>query len=427
MKFDVSNIFKLNILFYFICIGLAFAEDEDDVCPTFQDYLNDKGQDLLSGVLKVVTDACANVATKSWDLFATPLQGVVMTGAAIYIAVFTLKNIVSFSQQDAAGYLSNSKTGVIPLMAKVAVVLVLLTSAGNTFLYANLISPVVGAFMNAGSIFGSSPLNTSFDGAGDVNALFSNVLKKVEDFNRDSYRIVALGRELLCLAFRPPGFLDIHWKLIPYGVILFIFGWLICIAISFYMLDVLFRLGVGCMLLPMAVACGVSKLTSQYSKTTWELFVNVCFNFLTLGIVCDFSIKMLTEAVEGTSKSDIGTKLQESAYIEDEVVKELVEAIDFTAVILTILCCFIIFKLFSEIGQLAERVSGAKSVGNTGQKIGADATSRPWNATKRLAKFGGKTIVQEAGSSVMNSKYGIKARAAGLRFKNNVKKKFGLN
>lgn len=427
MKFNVSNIFRLNILFYFICIGLAFAEDEEDVCPTFQDYLTDKGQDLLSGVLKVVTDACASVATKSWDLFATPLQGVVMTGAAIYIAVFTLKNIASFSQQDAAGYLSNSKTGVIPLMAKVAVVLILLTSEGNVFLYKNLITPVVEAFMNAGAKFGNTGLGTTFGGASNVGGLFNSVLTKVTDFNKSSYQIVALGRELLCLAFNPSSFLDIHWKLIPYAAALYIFGWLICIAISFYLLDVLFRLGVGCMLLPMAVACGVSKLTSQYSKKTWELFVNVCFNFLMLGIVCDFAIKMLEQSVGGVEGSSIMSELTANAVIENEKVKELVEAIDFKAVILTILCCFIIFKLFSEVGELAERVSGAKSVGNTGQKIGADAISRPWNATKRMTKQGGKIIAQEAISSAKNSKYGVKVRAAGLRFKNNVKKKFGLN
>lgn len=427
MKFNVSNVFKLNILFYFISIALAFAEDEEDKCPTFQDYLNDDGKNLLAPVMKVVTDACASVASASWDLFATPLQGVVMIGAAIYIAVFTLKNIASFSQQDVAGYLSNSKTGVIPLMAKVAVVLVLLTPDGKAFLFANLISPVVSAFMNAGAKFGNSSLGTSFGGADNVKGLFNSVLTKVTDFNKSSYQIVALGRELLCLAFNPASFLDIHWKLIPYAAALYIFGWLICIAISFYMLDVLFRLGVGCMLLPMAVACGVSKLTSQYSKKTWELFVNVCFNFLMLGIVCNFSIKMLERSVGGAKGSDIMTQLTANAVIEDEKVKELVEAIDFKAVILTILCCFIIFKLFSEIEQLADRVSGAKSVGNTSQKIAADAGAKPLKGAKRVAKFGGKIIAQEAGSTVMNSKYAVKARAAGLRFKDNVKKKLGLS
>ena len=44
-----------------------------------------------------------------------------------------------------------------------------------------------------------------------------------------------------------------------------------------------------------------------------------------------------------------------------------------------------------------------------------------------MAKQGRKIIAQEAISSAKNSKYGVKVRAAGLRFKNNVKKKFGLN
>lgn len=421
MKFRVSNIFILSFIFNFICFGLALAED-DDTCPTFQQYLNDEGKNLLAPVMKTVTSACASVANASWNLFAVPLQGVVMIGAAIYIAVFTLKNIASFSQQDVAGYLSNNKTGVIPLMAKVAVVLILLTSEGNSFLYSNLISPVVSAFMNAGAKFGNSSLGTSFGNASNVSGLFNSVLTKITDFNKSCYQIVALGRELMCLAFNPDSFLDIHWKLIPYAAILYIFGWLICIAISFYMLDVLFRLGVGCMLLPMAIACGVSKLTSQYSKKTWELFVNVCFNFLTLGLVCDFSIKMLEQSVGGVEGSSVMQNLTANAVIEDEQVKELVAAIDFKAVILTILCCFIIFKLFEEVEQLANRVSGAKSVGNTAQKIGADAMSKPFDAGKHVLKYSGRVV----GDKIVDNRVTRGAKAMGIRIKNNIRRRLGL-
>ena len=245
--------------------------------------------------------ACAQVVTGSWNAFAAPLQGVVAVGASIYIAVYTLKNIASFSQQDSSAYLSNDKTGIIPLCVKVAAVVWLLSN--QAFLYNNLIGPVIGAGMAIGQQIAPGGLGAgSFSGTSDVNALFNAVINKVQEFNDQVYIVVALGRMLLCLAFLPDSIIDWYWSLMPFGAVLYVFGWFILIGVAFYLLDVLFRLAVGCMLLPMAIACGVSKFTSSYTKKAWNLFVNVFFNFVMLGVLLQFTLQMILQAVAGNSE-----------------------------------------------------------------------------------------------------------------------------
>ena len=374
---------------------------EENTCPTFMEYISEgTGNNfLLNPAFEVITKAAASVAEASWNLFATPLQVVVMFGAAIYIAVYTLRNIGSFSQQDYSSYLSNEKTGVIPLMFKVAVVMILLTNAGNSFLYSNFISPVVSTCMLVGAKFGSSPVGGSFSNASNVSSLFNSILELIRSFNDISYEIVALGRELLCLSFMPDSFIDKFWGMVPFGIILYLFGWLICIGLAFYMLDVLFRLAVGCIVLPFAIACAVSKLTVTYTQKTWALFVNVCFNFMVMGIITNFSVEMLAKAVGG--HNDLKSKLTGSALKESEVEK-IYEDLSLKGFILTFICCLIVFRLFAEIENLASRISGAKGVGQLAQKASSPFIKSTYNGAKRATSGFFKSTTKKAASKAKN-------------------------
>lgn len=158
--------------------------------------------------------------------------------------------------------------------------------SNQAFLYNNLIGPVIGAGMAIGQQIAPGGLGAgSFSGTSDVNALFNAVINKVQEFNDQVYIVVALGRMLLCLAFLPDSIIDWYWSLMPFGAVLYVFGWFILIGVAFYLLDVLFRLAVGCMLLPMAIACGVSKFTSSYTKKHGTC-LSTCFSILSCSAYC---------------------------------------------------------------------------------------------------------------------------------------------
>lgn len=414
--------FCFTLLFYLLSFSLGFADDER-MCPSLTQYVQDgQGENcLLCNIYEILMQACANVVNISWNSFAAPLQGVVAVAASIYIAVYTLKNIGNFSQQDPSAYLSNEKTGIIPLCVKVAIVIWLL--GNQSFVYGNIICPVIATGMAIGQMVTGGGLSGSFSGASDVSALFTAVIDNVRTFNDELYKVIALGRLLMCLAFLPDEVLEWHLHLIPFGAVLYIFGWFLLIGAGFYLLDVLFRLAVGCMVLPMAIACGVSKFTSVYTKKTWNLFVNVFFNFVMLGMILEFILEMITASFEGTEK--LRTLLSKASPLNDSDSNKIAEEIESSSFILTTICCMVSFKLFMEIETITDKVSSSTSVGKLGQKSGAiTAQVVKWPAsklTKGALGFANAARL-ETGRRISESEKATRLRQMGRNIKNKVKR-----
>ena len=219
------------------------------------------------------------------------------------------------------------------------------------------------------------------------------------------------------------------WSLLPFGTVLYIFGWLICIGVAFSMLDILFRLAVGCIILPFAIACGFSKLTSGYSKKTWGLFVNACFSFILLGVTVSFALEMLSFAITGSG--DLKATLESQVFEKVEQVEDLADSMQPGAFFLTFLCCLLMFRIFSEVEQTANTLSGAKPVGSTGKKAFTPFVRGAGKAAGKLVTEPIKATTKTASDSIINSKPMLSARAAvsnvKMNVKTNVKKFFGLN
>lgn len=390
----LTNTIFFSFIALVLCCGYAVA---DDPCPTLREYMSDGiGENfILNSAYQIIAKACSNVANFSWNTFARSLQAVVGLGTAIYIAVYTLKNIGSFSQQDTSAYLSNEKTGIIPLAVKMAAIVWLL--GNQEFLYKYLIGLAVTTGMEIGTLLNPNSLGRSFSSTNNLESLFALVIAQIITFNDAIYRIVATGQLLFCWGSSPDGLLNYYWVVLVMGGALVVYGWLLIIGVSFYMLDVLFRLGVGCIVLPFAIACGLSKLTANYTEKTWNLFMNVCFNFIMLGIIIDFTCRMIEKCV--------GLDIPEDKVFNEADIKQISENIGFKAFIITSLCCMVAYQLFMQIGELVEKISGASSVGKVGAETGAKVAQAAVRPAKGIANQAGKlgaAAGQEAGSRISN-------------------------
>ncbi len=362
----MSTIAKLIVLLFFslfVCSFSAYAED----CPTLQVLMNEGTGDnfILREAYNLIASVCSNVAQFTWNTFSRPLQAVVGLGTAIYIALYTLKNIGSFSQQDTMAYLSNEKTGVIPLGFKLAAIIWLLNN--QAFLYTHIIGMAIATGAEIGTLIGHDSGVNNFQAPSDLSALFTFIINQIISFNNGIYRVIAIGRLLCCIALEPEGILEKYWIVFCFGGALYVYGWILIIGVSFFMLDVLFRLGVGCIMLPFAIACGISKLTIEYTGKTWSLFVNVAFHFIMLGIVIEFTNQMIGIA-SGLDNLDIpATKVLNKADAD-----QISEALGSTTFIRTALACMISYQLFSKIEGIVHSICGG-NVGNLGGELGTKA------------------------------------------------------
>ncbi len=416
------------ILFFLICTLFSFQAlaETERTCEPLKSYLDEGNTFILNEVFYIIRDTFKGIAEGSWSIFSLPLQAVVAIGISIYIAMYTLKNIGSFSNQDVSGYLGK----VIPLLLKGAFIIFLL--GHPNIVYEWLVSPIIeaGAVFSDAATESTSVLNTNlqFKSATNLSNLFNTVIFQAKDFNQKAYRIVAMGRLLLCAMLLPDGIFDWHWSLLPFGATLFVFGWLIIIGVSFYMLDVIFRLGVGCTVLPLALACSLSKLTSEYTKKTWGLFINVAFSFVMLNIVINFAIRMIQEslnnlaeeALEGTIAGGLEVLLSSAGNITDAAVKTFIDQLQLKGFILMSLSCLIAFKLCMEVDNIVNKLSGEKALGDTAQKMGGSLAHTSKNIAmepvSQLKSFTG-SVMDETSTKVGKAVGGVRAVQALSHFK----------
>lgn len=97
------------------------------------------------------------------------------------------------------------------------------------------------------------------------------VNESVKQFNDQVYETIAIGNAMICNATRDFIF-SWYWLMLTYGLILFVFGWILLVGISFYIVDILIRLAFGAILLPFGVACAISNQTVGYTKTSGIFF-----------------------------------------------------------------------------------------------------------------------------------------------------------
>ncbi len=374
----------------------------DDPCPTIQDYLNDGlstyDNCLLCRLFTIITAAATNAATKSWDTFHLDLIPLVVLASAIYIAMAVLKNVGSFGKQNAADFLTGDKKGILILMFKTTVIVLLLQqSESNSFFINMIISPILQAGLNIGStlsVEGAEMVETSGTG---YAAIFDMVNEAVKQFNDQLYRTIAIGEAMICNAMRGTfNLFKWYWLMLLYGFILFVFGWVLLVGISFYIVDILIRLTFGAILLPFGVAAAISSLTSTYSKNIWSIFLNVFASFVMLGIVLGLSIQLVNLSMGAYQSSTQSGALNSfltnlSANIDDNQVKKISEELwSNGSLLLTIVCFCVIVQLTTHIGKLADKIADGGSLTSVGSQVGAAVVKPVSDGGKRIAKSVGK-------------------------------------
>ncbi len=443
---------------FFPLLLLLFLTACDDVCPTVQDYKNEGistgggcmnpsatyGCCLLCGLFEIITKAASDAANMSWKTFAPQLPPVVAVAASIYIAIFTLKSLGSFTKQNAADYMTGDKKGLLMLMFKTAVIILLLQSE---FLINTIIIPIEQAGLEIGTKLAvtSAP---AMGGAGSGwDGLFKMVNDYVKEFNDQAYETVAIGEAMVCNGTRGTLFLGWHWLMLCYGIVLFCFGWILVTGISFYIVDILIRLAFGAILLPFGVAAAISGQTVGYSKKIWNIFLNTFFSFILLGIMLGIAIQLInlgmTQGDPDGAKAGGGAALNMfltdlNAQINENQIEQLSKDLwSHGSLLLTIVCFCVIVQIAAQMGKLAEKISGTSGITSAGSQVAAPigkgalgggkkigGTAAGWAATggkwaghvaaritraDKLYKWGGRNVEGAQGFLTGTGKQGYRA------------------
>lgn len=363
---------KIHIfLTLFIVSLLSACGDEVTDCGTIQDNMNydDVGGCLLCPLFDVLSNSASIMADISWNAYAPGLSSVVLVVAAIYIALSVLKMVGAFGKQNVADFLTSDKNGLFIFMFKVAIIYYLLAHGLDNILK-YLITPLFASAVDiANKISPSSILdvnsalniNSVSAGSPSWKSLFNMLYDLTKKYSEEVSVIIAIGQTMVCTSTIGI-ILKWHFLMLIYGSLIFIFGWILLSGISFFLADLMIRILFAAVLLPLGIACAVSKLSISYTKNIWNLFLNVFFNLIILGILLNITLKLvllcLGQNVDGTSGFAGGNQADLIEAINTNQIETVASIMQmFNYLLLTIVCFSVIFNLVRQMGALAENIS----------------------------------------------------------------------
>ena len=291
----------------------------------------------LIGVVYAVADKITIMANAA---FAKSFSIVMVVGLAVWIAFRTLTFVSSMSKQDAAKYITELLVQSFKfLMAFFALayydqvfeyIILPLIQAGMAFgtefiqvqtLYERFGEEFIEALKTASQDKDSSVLislgdKVPSDYIRNADNIFFNVYtyatieNLAHNINLEYSLLQTIGSSLICVGFKlmffifeaEEGGFGLGVASIVYGFFFGLFGLLFTVAFVFYLIDVVVQLGFVGVLLPFFIASWPFKKTSKYTSTGFELLLNSIFVFMSMGIIVNLSMKLISAAVAANTE-----------------------------------------------------------------------------------------------------------------------------
>lgn len=376
--------------YYFIMEGDKFQSITGVTrgCVPLPAKLAESRSCIFCPLFKTIFNAAQSMSTKAYDKLAGPLANVMLIGFAIVIAFMVLKNVSSFTKQDAPKFI----TELLVNMFKVLVAYYMLKNANIVYGY------IVGPVLKAGFEFGSSLLfaENKYLAACDVSKTLQNVSNGVmpaylytnlDCFIRAVQAEVAVpqsvGSSLMCVA-RNAGkesigpVRNVLWDfgMMFQGFAIWVMGWIISLAFAFYLIDATIQLGIIGALMPFLIACWPFKATRNYTSKGWGIFMNTFFVYVFMGLVVSINVELLGQGLTG-SKGGFDAIMKA---LNGNNVQELKELLDmgFAGFLVLVACCLFAFKLTGQASDLAGTMAGGG-----GPKIGANIGGLAYGAATK--------------------------------------------
>lgn len=377
--------------YYFIMEGDKFQSITGVTrgCVPLPAKLAESRSCIYCPLFKTIFNAAQSMSTKAYDKLAGPLANVMLIGFAIVIAFMVLKNVSSFTKQDAPKFV----TELLVNMFKVLVAYYMLKNANIVYGY------IVGPVLKAGFEFGSSLLfakNDSYLAACDVSKTLQGVSNGVmpaylytnlDCFIRAVQAEVAVpqsvGSSLMCVA-RNAGkesigpVRNVLWDfgMMFQGFAIWVMGWIISLAFAFYLIDATIQLGIIGALMPFLIACWPFKATRNYTSKGWGIFMNTFFVYVFMGLVVSINVELLGQGLTG-SKGGFDAIMKALNGNNVQELKELLD-IGFAGFLVLVACCLFAFKLTGQASDLAGTMAGGG-----GPKIGANIGGLAYGAATK--------------------------------------------
>lgn len=375
------------------CISLsqmdAEAIKQETGCYPFTTYHQELTRCPLCGIFKVILTTNSQLAHIAWGAVAEALQHVLEIFFLVLLAVESLKAIGSVSGMKISSYLKS----VLVIGLKIAIAWLLLSN--SSYIYGFFISPVIEGGLDMGlaiaNASGASAQCTTSDAATAIvptqeysPKLFNSIMTTVRCFSSSSAVLPAIGRDLICQGWSLPPDLSAWLS----GVIMYGFGLMIWLAITFYLIDCTVQLGMLSALVPLFITCWPFDMTKRYTNKGVTMLMNTFFNYVMLGVILLIGTEIVNYAVTGNntlSTAELTRALNEN---DIDVIKQVAN-MSGMQMLLLVACCYFALKLVGNVNSFADMFAQGSGT-DIGAKMGGLAASTATVGTKKSAALLGK-------------------------------------
>lgn len=350
---------------------------KDQACKNLNEFAQDTAFCPTCTIFERILMADQKLAKGAFGVLAEGFTKILSIAFLIFLAYQTLVLVSTPSKQSISKYLT---TLTIQAFKVLIAILIL---ANPQFLYDLALRPIIeggidfGLALTKGSqadILAAGAKYTKFDTSNSLlTAPFLQKMVGAADvFNKQAALMPAMGQALVCNSWE-----NLSWNIIPdietllEGILIIIFGYIISLSVGFYLLDLTLELGFFCCLLPFLVTCWPFKLTSNYVKVGWNIFLHIFFNFVMLGVIITAINAISKRAI--APEGDIKILLNALNTNNYDQLKELMD-VGGVQMLMLIICCYICLKLLRDVNSLANKFAGGAGF-NISPAIGGLAAS----------------------------------------------------
>lgn len=426
--------------------GFAGASGSDgggytsDKC-NFQDYLDSQNCTFCE-LFKKFFNVSSTMAKLANDKLAGPTKTLVSIGFVIWLCIYLLRHLTSYSQVTTGEMLK----GILFQGFRVAVVIIALSGAIYEIMDLTL-NPVMETGLDFGKTLNRDstcddgatymqgiigydettgfpkPDNAASDQIGGLSKhMGESLICSLKNLEDSTGFMMSLGKYSICLSWERFKL----WKIFPSlgyfstGLFLWITGLFLLLSFPWCLIDCLLQLCVAVALIPCAVGAYAFKITAQYLKLIWSMFMNALFNFVFMAIIVYIINKNLQDWIGYTPGSNPDPEIFITAYKPEGLAWW---GIGFVKMLLV---CIFSWTFFDEAKSMANEFARGIGFHDLGRKVGSTVTSAAFNKVIKpgtamagslalsSAKKIGREINREFGDSARN--FANKGRYKVLKF-----------
>lgn len=313
-------------------VGVAIKTGDNSVCKVAEMEKKYQSSCYSCIVVKTLLEKFINACTRVSDLCRRAAVQVLLVATLLWVAFWALKTISSVASLEPS---SIANTLLIQGF-KILFAYVVIESGIEVFMI-HVVSPILVAGADFGTaILANSQSQLSMTPSPDytysgVELLSADMLNKIMGFNESLDRVVStnlvIGHAITCHSVNAGAWVNhsiMDFQIIVpnvwiwlCGAAIWFAGFMLVLAVSYYLLDISFKIGIAIMIFPLLMALWPFSLTAGKVKTCIKTMLSSAAIFAFLAITTSYAMAMISVTLRDVPELFERVEKGDSKWISD--------------------------------------------------------------------------------------------------------------